>query len=958
MSHYPDAPERNTIPFRLKPVALLLAGLALSTSVPVLAQQKSAAQLEAELQNANAEIQNLRKELEKNRQGGTAQPLSPLAAPLAEQKSEAPELAETNKSQTLEAVVVRSRRQLEKLHDVPVSISAVSGSELAREQASDYEAITKRLGNVNFNQNNTRGSSVSIRGLGRRGFTETQDPSVGVIVDGVSYGLTQLGNFDFYDIQSAEVARGPQGTLQGKGASAGAITINTKQASFTPSADYEVTYGQRGTVLLKGALGGSVIDGLLAWRGAFVVNKQDGYYAAADDTGKELDTLYGRNRVSARTQFLLTPTENLSAKVSVDIQPRAVQIQNGLTEFVDTPLRYANGTLVDPNGTGNRTRLNRSWFGNRDFTYAKFLNSTTREGKVYQNENQGQTGSNKGGVAEINYNLNENHTLTSITAYRAYEFQARNDEGTPFDISKLGGGSVFYNQTSQEFRLTGKPNTFVDYQTGLFYLRTQDSIESRSSYGGDAGAWFANNTQYSTLVDNAGLNIGAGRALSKDSLENLYRWSDQNVRTTSQAIYGQANLHPTDEITVTAGLRAGTEDRSTTARAQLLNQGYGAALNPVSSRTNATGGTTSLGGFSSVAFSNTTLANNTAGNLSGTNSTAQLNLADSIAKNYFGIAATATPGEAYNSLSSAQKAQVAAAKAIRSSQIGALINNVRSNYKDQLYSAVLSPSYKFDENFTAYASWQYGEKSGSALVINGVPTKVKPEKTNSYELGIKSFLLDKTLTLNADVFLMNITDYQQTVVAVDEFATQDNINNNIANPLTYTSVQGNVPKVRVSGLEVDATYNGIPYTSFRFSGSYNNARYVSFPNAGKPSELAYLSAKYLDRSGQRLGEAPLLSFNVSGEYRRPVLSDKIFHASFTTAYISKINTDELISDYAWVPAHTTTDLAIGLGNQKGTYDFSIIAKNAFDDRSHEQGWASYTPYPYPRWIGVTFSGKL
>lgn len=950
MSHRKEtsrAPRAPFLPSRRTPIALRVASLALGASGALhAAEPPSTSELEARLQKANAEIQELRRQLGQHQ---TTPAATATAATAADVSADTP-LA-TTAPQTLDSVVVRSRRQLEKLHDVPVSISVVSGAELVREQASDFEAITKRLGNITFNQNNTRGSSLSIRGLGRRGFTETQDPSVGLIVDGVPYGLAQLGNFDFYDVQSVEVARGPQGTLQGKGASAGAITINSKAPSFTPSSDLELTYGLRETVLLKGALGGPIIDDLLAWRGSFVVNNQRGYYTVADDTGKDLDTMFNRNRVSARTQFLLTPTADFNAKLSLDIQPRATQVQNGLTNFVDVPLRYANGTLVDPNGTGNRSRLTRSWFGNRSFTYADFLNAPTRIGKVYQNETQGQIASSSGAVAELNYTLNDTHTLTSITGVRQYTFQARNDEGTPFDISRLGGGSVFYNQASQEFRLTGKPSKRIDYQTGIFLLRTEDEVESRSSYGADAGAWFANNNQYNTLVGTAGTNIGAGRSLASDSLNGLYRWSEQYIKTFSKAIYGQANIHLSDALTVTAGLRIGTESRSTTQFSQLNNQGYGAFLNPVSSRTNGVGGTASQGGFNSVAYSAASVANGTAGNLAGANSAEQIAKADAVAQQYFGVAT-------YAALSAAQKAQVAAAKAIRASQIGALINNVRSDYKDQLHSAVLSPKYKINDNITAYASWQYGEKSGAALVVNGLPTTVKPERTNAYELGVKTFLLNKTLTLNADVFLMDIKDYQQTVVAIDQFATQDNINNNIANPTAYASIQGNVAKVQVSGVEVDAAYNGIPFTTFRVAASYNDARYKDFQNAGKPSELTYLSSPFLDRSGQRLGEAPYWTANISGEYRRPVLGDKVFHASFTTAYLGSTNNDELLSDYAWIPDRATTDLAIGLGHHKGNYDVTFVAKNAFNDTAHEKGWASYTPYPYPRWYGIVFSGKL
>jgi len=944
---------------RLRPLSALITGAVMMSSGQLMANDsKTLSELQAEVQRANAEIVRLRQELERSRQPASPPGQAALTDAGASTTPAATELATevipSDQAQTLDSIVVRSRRGLERLQDVPISISVVSGEELDREQATDFEALTKRLGNINFNQSNTRGSSLSVRGVGRRAFTETQDPSVGVIVDNVSYGLTQLGNFDFYDIQSVEVARGPQGTLLGKGASAGAISITSRPPSFSPSANYEVTYGQRDTVFIKGALGGAIIDDLLAWRGAFVVNKQSGYYVN-DYNDKGDETMYNRDRVSARTQFLLTPTPDLSARFSFDVQPPAKQLQNGLTNYVEQPLRFADGSLTDPNGTSARSKLvgftnasgvfteGRAYFQGRDYDYYRnYLNGPSRSGTVNFNQVQGQVTQTKGTSAEVNWAQGD-YTLSSITAYRDYSFDARNDEGTPFDINKNGGGGVFYNQVSQEFRLAARPNDWIDYQTGLYFLLTEDQVESKAGFGSDAGAWFATNAQYNLLDRNAGVNRGAGLALLKDSLHDLLRWGEQDIRTDSRAIFGQANIHLNEATTVTAGLRVTREDRSTQNNAAILNQGVGAAFNPVASRTVA------LGGFSS----------NTAGELTGTNSAAQLALADSIANRYYNASIDpTTPGAAYNSLTAAQKAQVGAAKAIRAAQIGALINNVRAKYKDQLYTAVLSPSYKFNDQVTAYATWQYGEKSGSAININGVPSQVKPEKTNAYELGLKSILLDRTLTLNANVFLMDIKDYQQTVVVEDEFATQTNIANGIANPLAYASVQGNVPRVQVKGLEVDAVYNGIPYTSIRFAGAYNDARYKDFPNAGKPSELAYLPERFIDRSGDLVGGAPLWTFTIGAEYRRPVLGDKVFHASFTTAYTSKSNTDELMSDYAWVPDGSTTDIAIGLGARSGVFDVTLVAKNAFDDRRHEKGWASYTPYPYPRWIGIVFSGKL
>src|SRR5471032_573533 len=702
----------NVLPkhFRAAPLAAaVVAALGLLSSGTLHAAE---APTIAELQ---AEITRLKQALAA-KEGAAA----PAAQP-APETAPAPAVAVAeDEPQALGAVTVRAKRKIELLKDVPLSVSVVTGAELDRELAQDLSAITKRSAGIQFNQNNTRGASLSIRGLGKRSFTETQDPSVGMVVDGVSYGLSQLANFDFYDVDSVDVTRGPQGTLGGKGASSGVVSINTRRPSFYPSADYQITYGQRDTLMAKANLGGPIIDDLLAWRGSFLVDRSRGYYVNNFDSNY---SLYNKNRVSGRTQFLFTPSADFNARVSFDLEPHAPQVQNGLTFYKDQPDRFADGTLTGPSGTTTRAKLagyanasgaytpGRAWFAGRDFNGAPYTyaNNYIGDNKLNFNENQGQTVHNKGGQIDLTWNL-ANHTLTSITATRKYTFDAHNDEGTPFDINRNGGGGVDYQQFSQELKLKSKPGGAFDYVAGLFYLKTKDDIAAKTGWGSDAGAWFATTAQYNTLDRLAGVNRGAGLALLKDALDDAFTKGDTIVDTKSSAIYGNGTWHATDAISLNGGLRLTHENRTTTDVKVLTANGAGAALNPVAVRG------VQLGGFNSTA----------SGALAAGNSSAQAALADAVASRYFGAAS-------YGALNAAQLAQVAAAKALRAGQIGQLISGITSHYDDNLVTANLSPSYRFNDNVTGYTSWQYGEKSGSALNVNGLSANVRPEKTNAFE---------------------------------------------------------------------------------------------------------------------------------------------------------------------------------------------------------------------------------
>ena len=84
---------------------------------------------------------------------------------------------------------------------------------------------------------------------------------------------------------------------------------------------------------------------------------------------------------------------------------------------------------------------------------------------------------------------------------------------------------------------------------------------------------------------------------------------------------------------------------------------------------------------------------------------------------------------------------------------------------------VLSPTYKINDDLTSYFSIQYGEKAGISQITNGVSNLTKAEKALSYELGLKSAWLDRTLILNADLYLTTIKDYQQAVQVYDAYTT-------------------------------------------------------------------------------------------------------------------------------------------------------------------------------------------
>jgi iron complex outermembrane receptor protein len=857
------------------------------------------------------------------------------AAPQAENKSDT---ADSDEATDLDKVVVRSRNRLEPLKDVPVSISVVTGKDLTEQAGYDLSAVSKRAANVARNNGNSRTYSMSIRGLGKVGQTEAQDPSVGIIEDGISFAYNPLGSFDFYDVDTVEVARGPQGTLLGKNTTMGAVNITNKRPSFTSDANYSLLFGEHQTIIGTVNGGGAVIDDLLAWRGSLIVDKGRGQIHNQYNPDQ---TWFNSDRVSGRVQLLFTPSENFNARLSVQVQPQGSEYYNSGVFYTPTPSTYSDGVATNL-GTDASTRLARRWFTqNPNYSYTgNYLSQSA----IDVNAQQPLVTYTDGASAELNWTLGS-YTLTSITGYRDYHFQARNDDGTPFDITVNSGGKVDqYKQVSEELRVSSAVGGFLDYQGGLYLFSNGVDYAQQgwtNGYGADAGAWYATTTQYNTLdvAINSDSSTSGGRYLLTNSLNGLNKAQPQHIRNESEALFGQANWHLSDPLTITTGARLTHEHRTNTTSSVIVDNGVAPELNPV--QVNGV----QLGGFDS---------NATTGALTGANTAQQIALANATALKYFGVAS-------YSSLTTVQLQQVAAAKAIRKSQIGVLWNSTPAQSFDKTQPAwVISPSYKINAKLTTYVSWQHGEKAGISQAVNGVSYLAKPEKTNSFELGTKSVLFNRSLVFNADIFLMNIQDFQQAVLVYDEYTTT--LNND--GTFYYTSATGNVPKVQVKGLEIDGSYSGIPHTTLRFSGAYNDAKYKQFPNSAQPVEYdtvktaTYTPAPYRDVSGQQVAGAAKVTFNVGVDYRQPVFDSKEFHAAVNTAYTSRYNSDISLSDYAWIDASYVTDFDIGLGRRDGKFDVKVVAKNLFNNQTPQaKTWNTITP-AVGRWWGIQFNGKL
>lgn len=181
----------------------------------------------------------------------------------------------------LEEIMVTARRKdrAEDLQSIPVAVSAFSSDQLDAMQFTGLLDVTSRVPNSNAEPNGTYPGFVNfnIRGTGVRGSALSDEPTVGIFVDGVYQGIGAGIMFDTFDMESVEILRGPQGTLFGRNVTGGAVLMRTSMPSEEFSAKVKAMAGNLGSYSLAGVVTGPIAEDKLLGKIAVFYNQRDDY---------------------------------------------------------------------------------------------------------------------------------------------------------------------------------------------------------------------------------------------------------------------------------------------------------------------------------------------------------------------------------------------------------------------------------------------------------------------------------------------------------------------------------------------------------------------------------------------------------------------------------------------------------------------------------------------------------
>jgi len=185
----------------------------------------------------------------------------------------------------LEDIIVTATRQATNQQDTPIAITAVTSQQLQDRGLRSAADISAAVPNATFRRSQGAygpGVSAFIRGIGQADTSLGSEPAVAYYVDDVYYPLLLGSNFDLLELDHIEVLRGPQGTLFGRNALAGAVNIVSKQPSLTEATAYaQVTLGAYDRRDFRAGFN-VPLNAMLGLQVGAVAKKRDGYQRVLD----------------------------------------------------------------------------------------------------------------------------------------------------------------------------------------------------------------------------------------------------------------------------------------------------------------------------------------------------------------------------------------------------------------------------------------------------------------------------------------------------------------------------------------------------------------------------------------------------------------------------------------------------------------------------------------------------
>lgn len=417
-------------------------------------------------------------------------------------------------------IIVTAQKREENLQDIPLAVSVIGGEAIANNGGITLENAQYLVPSLNFRKSGTSlNQALFLRGVGTINFSIAAEPSVAAVLDGVVLSRAGEGFTDLFDVERIEVLRGPQGTLFGKNASAGVVSIVTKRPTadfgITAEASYFSENEYRGRVTVNLPLGENL-------RSRFT-----GFYGEYDGNISNLTT---GNKVNGYKHYGLRGAIEADLGESIRFTLRGdwrKANDDCCAEIIGTtPSNAAALALAGTNIGGEETRAIRQ----------NLVTATKEE---------------SWGIAlQADIELG-NHTLTSITSYRGWDNLEIRD-GDWLDQPYIGLNQLHDNGPqksktfSQELRISSPTGQLLEYVLGAYYSKA------------DSDRTFARSVVTCSASTLAAIVPGltpCSTAAGVSTITQPFGSADFGSVFKNMSFFGQATLNLSDRIRLIGGLR-------------------------------------------------------------------------------------------------------------------------------------------------------------------------------------------------------------------------------------------------------------------------------------------------------------------------------------------------------------------------------------------------------------------
>jgi len=438
------------------------------------------------------------------------------------------ETSEPAAPQELADVIVTAQKHSERIQDVPLSITAVSGDGLAKRGIYSPADLEKIAPGFTYRQSQNGTPVFAIRGIGFYSEQAAVAPTVTIYQDQTPLPYARMAEGVGMDVERVEVLKGPQGTLFGQNSTAGAVNYIAAKPTNTFKAGVDVTYGRFNQFDTGGFISGPIGEGVKA-RISFRHENRDGWQLNSVTPGESI----GRHDLSmGRLLLEIDPADSLSINLNVNgwadrsdtqqSQARGYLPVSGLPPHTPQTIATATALVNYPYIQSNNSRLT-DWDPGRDYS---------RHDDFYQV------------AANVRYAVSTDIDLISITSYADLKlFSPIDSDGTYVPALVIDQHGKI-KTLSQELRLEG--NTFpLRWVLGANYQRDNtDEVQYTFIKGSNTQVPFGNpfdpNTQWGTF--------------NSDDLYN-------NQQVHSYAGFANLDYKSTDKLSIQGALRYTKEDR-------------------------------------------------------------------------------------------------------------------------------------------------------------------------------------------------------------------------------------------------------------------------------------------------------------------------------------------------------------------------------------------------------------